>query len=772
MSILGHRVARKEDPRFLTTGGTYLTDLGLDGAAHVTYVRAQAAHARILAIAADTARQAPGVLGVFLAADLDGLDDIAPDYAGLGVNPTMTRPWLARDVTRYVGEPVAAIVTETRAQGEDALDLVEVTAEPLPTVIDPHAAARDAVLLFPEAGTNIAYEVGEPPPEGFFDECEVVVRQAMVNQRVAPAPLEVRAAGAAWGEDGRLTMWAPTQTPHMVKDLLALYYELAPEHVRVITPDVGGGFGAKIGGYADELLLPWLARRLGRAVQFLETRSESMVAMCHGRGQRQLVEIGGSRDGTVLAYRLHVVQDCGAYPRLGAVLPSLTAMMAPGVYDIANVAASGVAVVTNTTPTGAYRGAGRPEATAAIERAMDLFAAEIGMDPADVRRRNLIAADAFPFDTVTGASYDSGDYEGALDMVLAAAGYQALRAEQARRRAAGEPRAMGVGISTYVEITAPFADEEYGSVGITADGGAIVRVGTSPQGQGHETSFAMVASDQLGIGIAEIEVVHSDTDEVPTGNGTMGSRSLQTGGVAVHRAAAQVVAKGKVVAARLLEADPLDIVLDREHGTFHVTGTPAVSRSWADLAACGDGELSAEGLVAPEGSTFPFGAHLVVVEVDTETGKVEVARVVAVDDCGHVVNPMAVEGQIHGGLGQGLAQALMEAVHYDDEGNPITANLADYAFVSAAELPSFELHRMETPSPLNPLGVKGVGESGTIGSTPALQNAVVDALSHLGVRHIDLPLTPQRVWEAASASTSTEPSEPSQVETPRSSRQP
>ncbi len=553
----------------------------------------------------------------------------------------------------------------------------------------------------------------------------------------------------AWGEDGRLTQWASTQAAHAVRDDLARMLQLPAEQIRVIAPDVGGGFGAKIGIYPEEILLAWLSRAVGRPLKWVETRSESMMNLGHGRGQLQHVEIGGTRDGKVTTYRLTVLQDSGAYPSTGSVLPFMTRTMLTGVYDIPKAEFNSRSVVTNTTPTVAYRGAGRPEAAAAIERAMDLYAAEIGMDPAEVRRRNFIAKDAFPFTTPVGTTYDIGDYERALELVLDSAGYAELRAEQQRRRDADDRTQLGIGIAVYVEITAgPGAPTEFGAVEVKPNGKVVVRSGSSSHGQGHHTAFSMLVADRLGVELGDIEVIQGDTDVVPRGQGTMGSRSLQAGGVAVARAAEQVVEKAKSVAADLLEANVDDVVLDAAGGRFHVAGTPAVSRSWAEVAEAADGLLAAEVDYQGAGPTFPFGAHLVVVEVDRDTGKVVVQHVVAVDDAGRILNPLLADGQVHGGLAQGVAQALMEEVRYDPDGNPVTSNLADYAFISAAELPSFERIPMETPTPMNELGAKGIGESGTIGSTPAVHNAVLDALGPYGVKHLDMPCTPEKVWRA------------------------
>jgi len=752
LSILGTRVLRVEDPKFLTVGGTYTADLDLPGAAHVTYVRSSVAHARLASVDTAAAAAAPGVVAVITADDVD----LAPQAGIMGMAPPpMARPYLAIGTVRFVGEPIVAIVSETRSQGADAAELVVIDYEPLDAVVDPQAAAAGGALLYPDHGSNIAISIAAvggstDPDPSLFDGCEVVVRQAIVNRRVAPCPLETRAAAARWEDDGRLTYWVSTQTPHGAKTKLATVFGLEPEQVHVIVPDVGGGFGAKIGGYPEEILVAWLARRLHRPVRWSESRSESMVGLGHGRGQQQLAELGGTRDGRIEAYRLTVLQEAGAYPDMGAFLPFLTRSMLPGVYDIARQEGIWSSVVTNTTPVVAYRGAGRPEAAAAVERVIDVFADEIGMDPAEVRRRNFIGNDRFPFTTPVGSTYDVGDYGGALDRALAAAGYDELRAEQARRRAAGDRVAMGIGVSVYVEVTGAAGNSEFGAVEIKPDGTAVVRCGTSPHGQGHNTAWAMIVSDRTGIPIDRITVIHNDTDLVPRGQGTMGSSSLQHGGVAVLEAAETVVDQAREIAANLLEASVDDIVVDQASGTLHVAGTPTASKTWAEVAsaAAARGGLAAESDMTSQGNTYPFGAHVVVVDVDTETGKVTIRRVIAVDDAGRILNPLLLEGQIHGGLAQGIAQALLEEVRYDEDGNPLTANLADYTFVSAAELPSFELVGMETPTPLNVLGAKGIGESGSIGSTPAVQNAVVDALSHLGVRHIDMPTTPERVWAA------------------------
>jgi aerobic carbon-monoxide dehydrogenase large subunit len=744
MSILGTRVVRTEDPRLLTAGGSYTDDLRLPelaAAARVTFVRSPLAHARITGIDAAAAREAPGVVAVLTAADTAGLP--AP-----GDDP-MTEPLLASDRVRYVGEAVALVITEDSYQGEDAAELVSVDYEPLPAVVTVQDALRGDVLLFDGTSSNLAASGGEQLAEGAFGGCEVVVERTITNQRVAPVPLEVRAAAARWA-DGRLTVWASTQNAQLARGALGGALGLPEDVIRVIAPDVGGGFGAKIAVERDTMAVAWAARKLGRALRWAETRNENLTGMVHGRAQRQTVKIGGTRDGRILAYHLDLVQDGGAYPRMGPFLSSLTRLMASGVYDIPAVAATARTVVTNTTPIAAYRGAGRPEATAAIERAVDLFAAEIGMDPAEVRRRNVVPPERFPYTTPSGAVYDTGAYAAALDAVLAAAGYPELRAEQERRRRAGEPVQLGIGVSCYVEITAGDAVlGETSRLVVEHTGAATVYTGSSAHGQGHHTAFAMLVNAELGIPMEQITVVHGDTDAVPKGVGTYGSRSLQLGGSAVHQAAVQVKEQARELAAGMIEAAESDLEFDADRGAWQVRGDPDSALGWAALAQ----RAGPEGLVAevdfrPGSPTFPFGAHVAVAEVDTETGKVTLRRHVTVDDAGVVLNPVLAEGQRHGGIAQGVAQALLEEVRYDPDGNPLTSTLADYAAITAAELPSFELLEMETPTTINPLGVKGIGEAGTIGATPAALSAVVDALSHLGVRHIDMPATPVRVWAA------------------------
>ena len=746
MSILGTRVPRVEDPLFLTRGAVYTDDLvdeRLAGALHVTLVRSPMAHARITSVDVSAARESPGVVDVVTGADLG----LSPAVL-FGMAPQQTaRSFLATDRVRFVGEPVVAVLTEELYQGQDAADLVEIDYDPLPAVVDLDAALSGEVLLFDDLGTNLVGGFGHDKEfdEHLFDGCDVVVTQQLVNQRVAAASLETRAAAAVWsdGPDGRVTLWASTQNAQAAKDEVAGWLGVEADRVHLITPDVGGGFGAKIGADPEFALVAQLARRAGRPVRWNESRSENMTGMVQGRAQQQTITIGGNRDGDVLAYRLDVLADAGAYPRLGLFLPFFTRQMAPGVYDIPRVESRARMVVTTTTSIGAYRGAGRPEATAAIERAMDLFAAEIGMDPAQVRRRNVVAPDKFPFTTKGGATYDSGEYAAAIDKALEAADYAGLRAEQAARRERGDTVALGIGVSAYVEITGGGAFSENASVEVHPDGTVTVLTGTSPHGQGHATAWAMLASEQLGIPVEKITVLHGDTDLIPKGAGTMGSRSLQTGGVAVHQAAGELVELARQRAADVLEAsvDDLEVV----DGAVRVRGTTTA----VTLGALAEQEPLQVRTVFDSGApTFPFGAHVAVVEVDLDTGRVVVDRIFSVDDAGPVLNPLLADGQRHGGIAQGISQALLEEVRFDEDGNPITSTFADYAFPSAAELPSFSLVDMATPTPLNPLGAKGIGEAGTIGATPAVQSAVIDALSHLGIRHIDMPLAPLRVWEA------------------------
>jgi len=690
-------VKRSEDARFLAGAGRYVENVLVGGALRAVFVRSMMPHALIRSVDASAARAMQGVVGVFMAADVD----IPPQPVSGLVPDAMNRPVLASDVARFAGEQIAVVVAETEAQAADAAEAVVVDFEPLQAVTDPEEALRPAApILFPEHGSNLAHSFEEHMDDDVLAAAEVVVSGRFINQRLVPVPLETNACTAVPGEDDATTLWVSTQIPFDVRGDVSDALGVAPAKVRVIAPDVGGAFGAKLSVYPEYLVVAALARRLGRPVRWSESRSESMLALTHGRGQVQYVELGAKRDGTLVGLRADVVADMGAYP-VGAFLPSLTHEMSSGQYAIPRIAFRARCAVTNTTPIAPYRGAGRPEAAALIERAMDMLAAELRMDPAEIRRRNFIRE--FPHETATGQKYDSGNYGRALEEVLRMVEYDALRVEQAARRERGDVKQLGIGLGTYVEMTSIGGGTEFASVEMHEDGHATVKSGLSPSGQGHETSLAQVASRALGIPFEHVRVVHSDTGVVSRGEGTWGSRSLQIGGSAVLAACEKLKAEG---------------------GTY------------------------AEVDFTQTDSTFPFGAHVAVVEVDTETGGAELVKMVAVDDAGVALNPMMMQGQIHGGVAQGIAQALFEEMTYDEDGNPMNANLATYAIPSAADLPSFETVITQTPTDRNPLGAKGIGESGTIGATPAVQNAVVDAVSYLGVTHIDMPLVPERVWRA------------------------
>ncbi|WP_219413401.1 xanthine dehydrogenase family protein molybdopterin-binding subunit [Pseudonocardia nigra] len=744
-SILGTSVRRVEDLDLITGASTYVGNLALDGVLHLAFVRSPLAHAVIAGIDASAGAAAPGVVAVYTAADLD-----LPAHHGLMVvNPDVPRPPLATDRVRFVGEAVAVVVAESKAAAVDAVELVEVEYDPLPAVVDPEAALEpDAELQFPALGTNLA--AGERgPEEDVLADADVVVRARLVNQRLAVMPLEGNAI-AVQPDGDDLTIWVSTQMPHGFRDQAAKLFGRDAERVRVIAPHVGGGFGGKAGMLAEHTAAVGVALALGRPVTWVETRSENLQSMPHGRGQVAYYELGLTREGVITGLRARVVADAGAYAGFGGGLVfASTYTMSPGVYRIPKIGFDAAVALTTTTPMGAFRGAGRPEATAHIERMMDLAAAELDLDPVEIRRRNFLDPAGFPHTTVPGAQYDIGDYDLPLREALRLADYDKLREEQAARREAGDPVQLGIGLSVYVEITAG-SGSEFGSVAVHADGSATISAGTSAHGQGHATAFAMVVADRLGIPMEKIRFVQSDTAAVPRGGGTGGSRSLQMAGNAVRSAADDVLEQARRRAAAMLEAAEDDVELT-ESGEFGVSGVPSVTLTWAQVAGAAEAEGAelAAGLdFRQENATFPFGAHVSVVEVDTETGRVTPVRHIAVDDCGRVLNPLLVEGQQHGGLAQGIAQALYEEVVHDPEGQPLTGTLADYRMPAAPDLITFETANTETPTPLNPLGAKGIGESATVGATPAVQNAVVDALRPLGVRHVDLPCTPERVWRA------------------------
>jgi carbon-monoxide dehydrogenase large subunit len=752
-STFGVPALRTEDPRFLRGEGRYLENIPVPGALRAVFVRSIFAHATLNgALGLEEARSMPGVAAVFTGDDLDLPSQLAAgsvEVPGEELERPFDRPVLARDRVRYVGEPIAVVIADSLGRAQDAAEMIIVDADPLPVVLDPEDAAGDGVLLFPDTGTNIATRFEHRWDDDVLADAEVHVRGRFVNQRVAPVPMEMNGIAVVPEADGAWTVWVSSQVPFDVRSDLADVLDVPRTRIRVIAPDVGGGFGAKVPTYPEFLVVAAAAQALGRPVRWHESRSESMVSLTHGRSQVQWVELGARRDGTITGLRFEVLTNVGAYPQLGSFMGQTTAEMISGVYAIPAIAFRGRSVVTNVTPLGAYRGAGRPEAAAAIERAVDLLAAELGRDPVEVRRRNLIPPDRFPFRTAAGTEYDTGDYAVALDRALELADYPALRAEQAARRSRGDRTAMGIGVSTYVEITG-FPTKEFARVDVELDGTATAYVGTTSFGQGHETAFAQLVGGILSIPYTGVRIVHSDSSLVERGQGSWGSRSLQAGGSVLVTRTGEVVERARELAAASLEVDVADLEGPVEGG-FRVAGAPAHAIGWADLAARAIAEeapLSAKGVSADPGATFPFGAHIAVVDVDLETGDVRLVRLVAVDDCGRILNPMLVRGQQHGGIAQGIAQALLEEVRLDEAGNPVTGTLLTYLMPSAAELPTFECANTETPTHVNPLGAKGIGESGSIGATPAVQNAVVDALAHLGVRHVDLPCSPERVWTA------------------------
>ncbi|HEX3929580.1 MAG TPA: xanthine dehydrogenase family protein molybdopterin-binding subunit [Nocardioides sp.] len=742
-SILGTEVRRVEDLELLLGQGTFVDNLDSDGVAHAVFVRSPFAHARIVGVDTSEALRAPGVLAVYTCDDL-GREPL-PSFAT--VNKHAPRAALAVDKVRYAGDPVVLVVAETRALAVDAAELVDIDYDELPVVTDVEdALAEGAPVQFEEIGSNIAtFRAAKDADDDVLDDADHVTRVRIVNQRIAVAPIEGNAILVRPTPEG-IEAWVSTQHPHMAKDLLARSIGVDAEHVRVVAPHVGGAFGGKAGTGTDHAAIAIAARRLDRPVKWVETRSEAMLSM-QGRGQVQFVELGVRSDGTITGLRMRVLGECGAYAGFGGALAvGPTYLMAQGPYVVPRLRFEAIAVMTNTAPVGAFRGAGRPEAAAAIDRVLDLAAQELGIAPEEIRRRNLIPKDAFPFRTQTGQTYDIGDYELPLQEALRIADIDAARAEQRRRIEAGETRLLGIGLATYVEITG-FGGSEFGSVQIISDGSATVMAGTSAHGQGHATSFSMIVSDTLGIPLSRIGYRQSDTAMVRSGGGTGGSRSLQLGGSAVSKAADETRVQALAVAARMLEASVEDVVLDDDG--FGVAGVPGDRIGWPDLAAYAhqhDGGLGVDTDFTQDGATFPFGAHVSIVEVDTETGRVTPLRHVLVDDCGRIVNPLIVAGQQHGGGIQGISQALWEEMLYDEYGTPITSSFADYAIPTAADGIMLEASNTETPTPVNPIGAKGIGESATIGATPAVQNAVVDALKHLGVKHVDLPCTAERVW--------------------------
>jgi carbon-monoxide dehydrogenase large subunit len=744
VSILGSRVIRKEDPGLLRGDGSYVANLELDHPLYACFVTSPFAHASFTHVNTEDAIATAGVTHVLSAADLN----VNPIAAAVRDRPECARPVLARDRVRYVGEPYALVLAETPQAAFDGAELVYADFDPLDVVVDPEEAIKDVVSLFPGA-SNVFSESSQAKNPALFEGADIVVSERLINPRLAPCSLETRAMAAVPTQEGRLIVYSSTQSAHGLKHTLVRCLDVDEASIVVRAQDVGGGFGAKVTVYPEDVAIAAAALKLKRAIKWHEDRSRSMLGLVHGRAQIQYLELGATRDGKLVGYRMHIVQDSGAYPAFGALLPTLTCLMASGTYLIPKVETSYVSVATNTTPISAYRGAGRPEAAAAIERMMDRLATELAIDPVELRRRNLITKDAFPLTTPTGANYDVGDYNKALDSVCEHAGYEQLRDEQRRRRVEQAPLQLGIGIAVYVEVTNGGGSSEYGRVEVKNDGSIVAYSGTSPHGQGHATAWSMLVADELGVDLDQIQVVTGDTDLVPRGVGTFGSRSLQTGGAAVSGAAHETSIRAKRMAATILEANEADIQLS-PNGAF-VKGSPSLAIDWPTLARRASETQQPLDVTldfAPKDATYPFGAHLAAVEVDIETGQVRLISFTAVDDAGRLLNPMLAEGQVHGGISQGVAQALLEDFRYSADGTPLTPNFADYTVISATELPSFEIIHQETPTFMNPLGAKGIGESGTIGSTPAVWNAVIDGLSHLGIRHINLPLSPQRVYQS------------------------
>jgi carbon-monoxide dehydrogenase large subunit len=785
---IGQPLLRREDEPILRGEARFTDDVPIPGALYMEVLRSSHAHARIRSIDTDAARTSPGVVAVYTGADLAGEWVgqipvlIAPDPA-----PLLAPRWgpIATDKVNYVGEPVAVVVAETRARAADALEAIVVDYDVLPAVVSPEDACTDRVVIHDELGTNKAYtwEVVITPVsvDAAFADAAYTVKQRHIQQRCLPAPMETRAVCAVPDPmgGGGFTLYSSTQMAHLLRTLLAMTVGVPEQKLRVIAPNVGGGFGSKLQTYPEESLCLALARRLKRPVRWVEDRSECGVAMIHGRGQVQDIELAADSDGKITAVRVHLIGDLGAHCKL--FTPGIPVIGGPfyhGCYDVPAFAITITSVYTNLPPTDAYRGAGRPEATYAIERAVDGLAAEMNMDPAEIRRRNFIPPFENGHQTVCMVPFDSGNYEPALDQALELAGYEQLRKEQADRRASGSTKHLGVGIASYVEVCgyAPSRMMAAGGGKFSLWGTSVVRflptgkivvtTGSHPHGQGHETSWAQIVSDRLGVPYEDVEVLHSDTAIAPYGVLTGGSRSLSVEGAALSVTCDKVIAKAKTLAAHLLEAAEGD--LEFNDGSFNVKGTPSRALPITGLAhtAAFDAHLLPEGMEPnlsaettwdPPNFTFPFGTHIAVVEVDEETGAVALVKFVAVDDCGNQLNPVIVEGQVHGGLVQGIGQALFELAAYDDDGNPLSPTLADYLVPSAAEVPSFTLGSTVTPSPSNPLGTKGVGESGAIGSAPAVINAVVDALAPLGVTNVIMPASPMTVWRTIQAARAAAP---------------
>ncbi|MGB1677479.1 MAG: xanthine dehydrogenase family protein molybdopterin-binding subunit [Acidimicrobiales bacterium] len=762
MSIVGAKVIRKEDPNLLTGRGQFVDDIQLTGTTHMAFVRSTEAHALIKGIDVSAALECEGVIGAWTAADLE-----LPPLPGV---PGLERPALAIDKVRFVGEAVAVVVAENKYAAADGTELVIVDYEPLGAVTSiKEATAENAPLLYDELGSNTVAEVPtEDDHQAIFDAAPHTETIKLINNRCTAAPIETNACLADYGPAG-LTVWASFQAPHHLRNRISAWLDIPQDQCRVITPDVGGGFGQKINFTPEFFVAPVLSKILNRPVKYSQTRSEAMTSMYHGRAQEQEVSVAFDNDGKIQALKVFASQDMGGYADgTGMGMPVLTTAMSAGCYVIPNVSIAWRNVLTNTTPIAAYRGAGRPEATYLIERAMDHIAYKLDMDPTEVRRRNYIPKDSFPYPTHSElAVYDSGNFEGALDELLNIMDYQSLREEQAANRENLEKPLLGIGFSSWLEIAGfgpPGSLEGFGHLGswesvqirIQPDGSAIIYTGASPHGQGTVTTFAQIASEYLGIDYEKISVRHGDTATIPQGIGTMGSRQVAVGGEGVKNASLKIVENAKSIAAHKLEANPEDIEV--ADGSLFVKGTPSKNLTWAEVATFSfqrlelpedmdPGSLDTTILQEVPNFSFPSGAYACVIEIDRQTGDARIRDMYLVDDCGTVINPLLAEGQVHGGVAQGIAQALYEEFSYDENGQPTTATFIDYLMPGAPDLPSYISGRINTPNPNNSLGAKGIGESGSVGTPPAVMNAVVDAVRHLGVTHIDMPATPQKLWE-------------------------
>ena len=762
MSIVGAKVIRKEDPNLLTGRGQFVDDIQLTGTTHMAFVRSTEAHALIKGIDVSAALECEGVIGAWTAADLE-----LPPLPGV---PGLERPALAIDKVRFVGEAVAVVVAENKYAAADGTELVIVDYEPLGAVTSiEEATAENAPLLYDELGSNTVAEVPtEDDHQAIFDAAPHTETIKLINNRCTAAPIETNACLADYGPAG-LTVWASFQAPHHLRNRISAWFGIPQDQCRVITPDVGGGFGQKINFTPEFFIAPVLSKILNRPVKYSQTRSEAMTSMYHGRAQEQEVSVAFDNDGKIQALKVFASQDMGGYADgTGMGMPVLTTAMSAGCYVIPNVSIAWRNVLTNTTPIAAYRGAGRPEATYLIERTMDHIAYKLDMDPTEVRRRNYIPKDSFPYPTHSElAVYDSGNFEGALDELLNIMDYQSLREEQAANREDPEKPLLGIGFSSWLEIAGfgpPGSLEGFGHLGswesvqirIQPDGSAIIYTGASPHGQGTVTTFAQIASEYLGIDYEKISVRHGDTATIPQGIGTMGSRQVAVGGEGVKNASLKIVDNAKSIAAHKLEANPEDIEV--ADGNLFVKGTPSKNLTWAEVATFSfqrlelpedmdPGSLDTTILQEVPNFSFPSGAYACVIEIDRQTGDARIRDMYLVDDCGTVINPLLAEGQVHGGVAQGIAQALYEEFSYDENGQPTTATFIDYLMPGAPDLPSYKSGRINTPNPNNSLGAKGIGESGSVGTPPAVMNAVVDAVRHLGVTHIDMPATPQKLWE-------------------------